>query len=128
MSILKILIILIANSYFCFSQKIDNVYILFNKTEEKNGNKNSYYYNGKFVVSEQCFEIKKNSLVKSINKDSIKNLKIVSIKEFYEKCKKNGMKYVFDPNLLYKQIFILEVYNEIEYLIFEVKWKPYYNN
>lgn len=128
MSLTKFLIILITNSYFCFSQQVDKIHILFNKTKEENHSRESYYNKGNFYISEQRFEIIKNSCIESINKDSLKSLKIVNIEEFYENCKNNGMKYVFNPNSLYKQIFILEEINDDEYLIFEVKWKPYYNN
>lgn len=38
------------------------------------------------------------------------------------------MRFVFNPNELYKYIYILEEYNENEYLVFEVVWEASYTN
>lgn len=128
MSIRNFIIILLIYCNFCFSQEKGEVYFIFEKTEHSltDNVKNNFYNDSKFYISGECFKIKENKCMSLINKGTIKNLNILTIDDFLNNCKKRGMKYVFNPNLLYERIFILEDYNEEDYLVVEVEWKPSY--
>lgn len=118
---LKIIVLLLLISSSCFCQDIKDVYLIFKNNEQ------NHYFKSQFRFSKKDgFIIKENSCVKTINKDSTQDLNVITFKEFLNECSKKGMKYIFDPNLLYKNIYILEDYNETQFLVFEVKWKALY--
>ena len=125
--IIIILFLLLLNN-FCYSQEDNEVYIIF-KTNESNCKENKdYYFKGKFYICGESFMIRENTCLKTIEKQLSKELNILSISNFLEKCKEKGMKYVFNPNELYKKIYILEEFSNEKYLVFEVEWKASYIN
>lgn len=125
--VIIILFLLILNN-FCYSQEDNEVYIVFKINENNFKESKDYYFKSKFYISGESFMIKENTCLKTMEKKLSEELNILSISNFLEKCKEKGMKYVFNPNELYKKIYILEEFSNEKYLVFEVEWKASYIN
>lgn len=131
MSIIKkniLILTILTVSNFCFSQEIKEVYIAFKLNLDTTEVKRNYYFKNSFYISGESFKIKENTCLKTINKNLLNELNVISISNFLENCKKEGMKYVFNPNELYQKIYIIEEYDSEKYILFEVEWKASYIN
>lgn len=123
-----------------FSQKNKVLYLDFNPNIKKSCTNSNYingdsikkvdyvdfFSEGYFVLCNQYFKIKANTIIREFTKESFKQIPLNSIQDFINIKNKVFKEKIQDLNLQYKNIYIVLKNADDKYFIFEVEWKDYY--